>query len=102
MAHYHLRFHPDFVLELEKAIVYYNEQSRTIGTKFRAATKKQLTLIKKNPNTRSVRYDDIRFARIEKFPYAIHYSIDSDNNYVLVHSLLCDYQNADTHWKKRL
>jgi len=102
MALYHLRFHPHFVNELENAIAYYNAKSKTAGLRFRVATKKQLNLIKKNPGYRSVRYDDIRFARIEKFPYAIHYSIDAANKCVLVHSLSCDYQNPDVHWKKRL
>ncbi len=69
--------------------------------RFRASVKKQLTALKINPHTRTIRYDDIRFARIEKFPYAIHYSIDAGNKIVLVHSLLSDYQNPDTNWKKR-
>ena len=102
MRSFHLKFHPGFVHELETAIKYYNEQSGNLGKRFRSATQKQLTLLKKNPHTRSVRYDDIRFARIEKFPYAVHYSIDSTNNCVLVHSLLCDYQNPDIHWRKKL
>ena len=102
MALYYLRFHPGFIDELENAITYYNEQSKTIAAKFRGAVKKQLNLIKKNPLSRSVRYDDIRFARIDKFPYAIHYSIDIANNCVLAHSLICDYQNPNVHWKKRL
>jgi hypothetical protein len=97
-----LKFHPRFFDELEIAIAYYNELSKSTGLRFRSATKKQLGLLKKNPHTRSVRYDDIRFARIEKFPYAIHYSIDLANNRVLVHSLLCDFQNPDMHWQKRM
>lgn len=102
MPLYHLRFHPGFIKELENAVTYYNEQSKIAGTKFKAATKKQLNHIKKNPDTRSIRYDDIRFVRIDKFPYAIHYSIDKASNSVLIHSLLCDHQNPDTNWKKRM
>jgi len=101
MASYHLRFHPRFVNELENAIAHYNKQSKNIGARFKSAIKKQLTRIKINPHTRSVRYDDIRFARIEKFPHASHYSIDPTNNCVLAHSLLCDYQNPGIHWHKR-
>ena len=94
MSIFSLWFHPKFVVGLETAIGYYDERSKKIGDKFAAGVRKQLKLIKKNPYTRSVRYDNIRFARIEKFPYAIHYSIDVDNN-VVVHRILCDHQDAE-------
>jgi mRNA-degrading endonuclease RelE of RelBE toxin-antitoxin system len=102
MVLYTLRFHPRFLTELDGAITYYNKRSKSTDSRFRSAIKKQLDLLKKAPHTRSIRYDDVRFARIEKFPYAIHYSIDHANNCVLVHSLLCDYQDPDIFWQKRM
>jgi mRNA-degrading endonuclease RelE of RelBE toxin-antitoxin system len=102
MSLYRLKFHPDFVNELDAAINYYSEKSATIVKRFKQATKQQLTLLRKSPFTYSERYDDIRFARIAKFPYAIHYSIDPENKEVLVHAFLCDYQNPDAHWGKKL
>ena len=100
MVVYKLRFHPKFVQGLEEAIAYYAEQSNSAAVRFKAATKKQLKLVKKNPYSKAVRYDDVRFACIEKFPYSIHYSIDTDNNCVLVHRILCDYQNPVANWEK--
>lgn len=94
MALYSLKFHPDFVDELAYAIDYYNKQAPNLGKRFRYAVKKQLILLKKSPLIKSIRYDDIRLARIEKFPYAIHYFMDLTNNWVLVHSLTCDYQKS--------
>lgn len=96
-----LKFHPRFIDELESAITYYNGKSRIVGQKFKSATQKQLNVLKKAPRSKTIRYDDIRFARIEKYPYAIHYSIDTTENSVLVHSLLCDFQDPETHWGKR-
>jgi mRNA-degrading endonuclease RelE of RelBE toxin-antitoxin system len=100
MAGYKLRFHPRFVHELEAAISYYDDQSKKVGANFKSATNKQLKLIKKAPHSRSVRYDDVRFARIEKYPYAIHYSIDARNNCVLVYNILCDHRDPDVTWRK--
>ncbi len=102
MAVYLLRFHPGFVEELESAIAYYNNQSGSAAKRFKMATKKQLNILKKTPKLRTTRYDDIRFARIDKFPYAIHYSIDITQNCVLVHGLINDYQNPETYWRKKL
>src|ERR1035438_10396764 len=98
---YKLRFHPQFVQGLETAIAYYDAQSIKVGAKFKSATNKQLKLIKKNPHSRSIRYDNVRFARIDKFPYAIHYTIDTHNNCVLVHNIFCDYQDP-VSWGKML
>ena len=102
MAVYKLRFHPDFVGELELAIEYYNQQSKALGRRFKSAVKKQLVLTTQNPQARSIRYDNIRFARIERFPYAIHYSIDAAGVSVLVHSLLSDLQDPEANWKSKL
>ena len=102
MAPYKLRFHPQFVQGLENAIAYYASQSKNAAVKFKAATKKQLNLIKKNPYSKAVRYDDVRFACFVKFPYSIHFSIDLNDHCVLVHRILCDYQDSDTNWEKTL
>ena len=101
MSSFQTKVHPHFVVDLEEAINYYRGQSKVACAKFRSEIKRQLNQIKANPYTRSVRYDDIRFARIEKFPYTIHYSIDIFGNTVLVHSLICDHQDPDSNWHKR-
>ncbi len=98
MAAYKLRFHPKFVFDLSAAIAWYEEISNFTCTKFKSATNRQLKLIKKNPYSRSVRYDEIRFARIPKFPYAIHYSIDAESNSVLVYRLLSDSRDPAANW----
>ncbi len=98
---YKLKFHPKFIPELEVAIRYYEGQSVSAASKFRSAAKKQLNLIKKNPLTQTIRFDDIRFARLEQFPYAIHYSIDKINRWVLIHSLSSDYQDPRSNWQRR-
>ena len=99
MTAYKLRFHPQFVHELDVSIAYYEGHSKTAARKFRSATKKQLNIIKKNPYAMSIRYDDVRFIHIEKFPYSIHYSIDVINNCVLVYRILCDYRDPEVFWK---
>ncbi len=98
---YLLGFHPGFISELEKAILYYSSESGKLAEKFKIATRKQLTGLKRNPHLRAVRYADVRFARIEKFPYAIHYSIDDTRKEVYIYALLSDYQNPDSYHRKR-
>ena len=92
MMAYLLRFHPGFISEPEAAISYYNDHSPSLEGKFKVAKRKQLTTFKKNPHLKSVRYADVRFARIAKFSYAIHYSIDEPAKEVLIHALPSDHQ----------
>jgi len=100
MTRFHIKFTPESVTDLKNAIDYYSEQKEGLDNKFKANVRKQLILLKKNPYTRSIRFDQIRFARIEKFPYAIQYSIEPVNNIVIVHAILSDHQDPDTHQRR--
>ena len=101
MAKYKLVVTPESINEIQNAIDYYNEQQKGLGKIFYSEIKLQLNLITKNPFTRSIRYDDVRFALTHKFPYAIHYTIDETNKSITIQAILSDYQNPDTKWRKR-
>ncbi|MGQ7946725.1 type II toxin-antitoxin system RelE/ParE family toxin [Flavobacterium sp. WC2509] len=58
----------------EIALWYKNKQSES-GKKFTNAVKKEVSIIHKNPLLYQIRYDDVRIAFTEKFPYSIHFSI---------------------------
>ncbi len=63
---------------------------------FKQGVRKQLLSLKKSPLTRSVRYDDVRLARIERFPYALHFTVDYSLKSVYVIALLSDFQDVNT------
>jgi len=93
---YQLKFAPDTWDDVKNATEYYNRQQSGLGAKFRKEVSIQISAIKHNPYTRSVRYDNVRLAVIEKFPYSIHYTIN--DKIVVVHAILCDYRNPDAYW----
>jgi hypothetical protein len=102
MKSYKLKITPEAVQEIQQAIDYYNDARKGLGKIFYVALQKQFSLIKKRPHARSVRYDDVRFALLEKFPYAAHYTIDEQTHIIIIQAVLSDYQSPDTHWIKRL
>lgn len=61
----------------------------------------EIAAIKKNPFTRSLRYDTVRFAVVKKFPYAVHYTIDEFNNLIKIQAVLGFAQDADANWKMK-
>jgi plasmid stabilization system protein ParE len=56
----------------------YNLINNTLAKKFNSALKKEVAIIHKNPNLYQVRYDSLRMAKIDKFPYVIHFEIYSE------------------------
>ena len=101
MGSYKLKITPEAFQEIQKAIDYYNIRSKGLGKRFYLDLQAQFTLIKKNPFARSVRYDDVRFALLHRFPYAAHFTINEKIRTIIIQAVLSDYQDPETHWKKR-
>ena len=84
------------IKEIQNAIDYYNGQQQGLGKRFYSDLKRQFSAIKLNPFTRAIRYDEIRFAMLKKFPYAAHYNIEHHS--IIVLGVLSTHQNPDTSW----
>ncbi len=97
MPGYRLIFTPEAREDVLSAALYYDDQLPGLGKIFRGEVKRQLLLLKQNPYTRSVRYDNVRFAVTRKFPYSIHYTINE--RLVIIAAVLCDYRDHAEHWK---
>lgn len=61
--------------DIKETANWYNTKQKDLGKKFIKAIRKEAVKIKKNPLLYKVRYDNIRTALIEIFPYLIHFSI---------------------------
>ena len=70
-----LRFHPMVVDDLSRAINWYDERSRDLGDRFRAAVDVCLDAITHNPERFGMSYHDMRVARLSRFPYVITFRI---------------------------
>jgi len=92
---FQLIFTPEAKVDVKNAAVYYNDQLQGLGKRFKNEVKRQLALLKQNPFTRSVRYDNVSLAVIDKFPYSIHYTIDDKQ--VIIHAIICDYRNPSQY-----
>lgn len=92
------KFTPEAIQELQEAINYYNSQKAGLGKKFYLDIKNQINLICSNPFLKSIRYDDVRFALADKFPYAIHYTIVKEKNIIIIHAVFSNHQDPD-NWK---
>ena len=95
---YQLVFSPEAKTDVKSAAAYYDDKLPGLGKKFKNEVKRQLAQLKQNPYTRSIRYDSVRLAVIDKFPYSIHYT--TTERKVTIHAIICDYRNPAEYWVK--
>jgi plasmid stabilization system protein ParE len=76
----------------------YKLINKTLAEKFIFALKKEVVIIHKNPNLYQVRYDSLRMAKIDKFPYVIHFEIHSKN--IIINAIYHTSRDSKI-WKNR-
>ena len=99
MAKYTIVLTPRAIREIQAAIDYYDNQQIGLGKRFFTAFKKRLSIITRNPYIHAIRYDDIRFALIDKFPYSAHYNIEG--NKLIILGVLSMHQDPETSWIRK-
>jgi hypothetical protein len=82
--------------QIQNAIFYYNSKQKGLGKRFYLDLKHQLSSVRQHPFSRAIRYDNIRLAVLDKFPYAAHYNIE--NSLIIVHGVLSMFQDPETNW----
>jgi hypothetical protein len=71
-----LKIDIDAFKDIQEAIEWYELQLKGLGNRYKIQTIKSINSLKKNPFVFSIKYNDIRCRKIEKFPFLIHYIID--------------------------
>lgn len=101
MPRFKLSFSPESLKEIERVVIFYNDASTGLGTRFKKNLLTELAAIIQNPFTRSFRYDNVRFAVVKKFPYAAHYTIDEENLNIKIQGVFGFSQDTEANWKVR-
>jgi len=70
--------------DLQENIDWYNQKQSGLGSRFFKAVKEQIARIKKSPYTIAIRYEDVRCAKVKRFPYLVHFKIFQDTNIIKV------------------
>jgi len=75
-------FKPDAEQDVSKITKWYKSIKEELGSQFLEAIDIKVEFLKMNPKIYQVRYKETRFALLNGFPYAIHYTIEKNNVYV--------------------
>ena len=86
--------------DIQEAAKWYNKQQNGLGKRFTTEVREKVHFIRQNPKALNVRYDDVRTAVLNVFPFMIHFTIDEQNKTVIVSAVLHISRNPEL-WKKR-
>ena len=101
MAGYRVLYSPESLEEIKDVIDFYNKKSKGLGSRFKNNLLAEIKLIKTRPLSRSFRYDNVRFAVVDKFPYSAHYTVDEEEKLIKIQAVLAFAQNDKANWKLR-
>jgi toxin ParE1/3/4 len=77
---------PRAISDVQQAIDYYEEQQIGLGERFETLLNEHLVLLETNPMFR-IRYDNIRCLPVRNFPYMVHFTVDEDQQLVIVRAV---------------
>jgi plasmid stabilization system protein ParE len=84
--------------DIKEAADWYNSRQKGLGKKFTFQIRETLNLLKKTPYNSAIRYDDVRTAILNVFPFMIHYTIHKSNKQIIISAVLHTSRNPDL-WK---
>jgi plasmid stabilization system protein ParE len=86
--------------DIKEAAKWYNERQRGLGKRFTQHVRQKVKYVCQNPNAVAVRYDDTRTVVLDTFPYMIHFTVDHENNLIIISAVLSTHRDSET-WKER-
>jgi len=91
---------PEANADIKEAAGWYNDRQRRLGKRFTKHLRAKVKTIQRNPKSNRIRYDNVRTAVLNVFPFMIHYLIDEKNKIIIVTAVLHTSRNPDL-WNKR-
>ena len=86
--------------DVREAARWYDKQQNGLGKKFTAEVREKVHFIRQNPKASNIRYDEVRSAVLNVFPFMVHYTIDENNKTIIVSAVLHTSRNPDI-WKDK-
>ncbi len=93
MPSYKIFIDPEALQDIKDATDWYNEQLPGLGNSFQKQVKSQINALKKNALGYAIRYEDVRFVLVRKFPFLVHFVLNENQKRVEVIAVLHTSRN---------
>ena len=97
---FQLKIDTDALNDIQETFEWYEIQLKGLRLRYKNQAKKQINSLKKDPYLFSIKYNEIRCRKIDKFPFLIHYLINENTNSVTVFAVFHTSRNPEI-WNKR-
>jgi toxin ParE1/3/4 len=84
---------PPALIDIDEALNYYNSKVADLGYKFADEVENSIQAILRNPYAFSERYKNTRAKLLNKFPYLVMFSINYEEQTIIVLRVFNTYQN---------
>jgi plasmid stabilization system protein ParE len=86
--------------DIRDAALWYHKKQTGLGNRFISEVRIKVNFINENPMACAKKYDEVRTAVLNTFPFLIHYSIDEIQNTIVITAVLHTSRNPDI-WENR-
>jgi plasmid stabilization system protein ParE len=87
--------------DIKEAVNWYNKAQNGLGTRFLKNVKEKINSVAENPETIQIRYNYVRIAVVNTFPYTIHFQFNIQQNTILILGIFHTSKNPE-NWTERL
>ena len=94
-----LKIDVDALNDIQETSEWYEMQLKGLGLRYKTQVKKQINSLKKDPYLFSIKYNQIRCRKMEKFPFLIHYLINENTNSVTIFAVFHTSRSPEI-WKR--
>lgn len=81
--------------DIREAAKWYNKRQEGLGKRFTAEVREKVHFIRQNPETSIIRYDNVRTAVLNVFPFMVHYTVDKKIETVIISAVLHTSRNPE-------
>lgn len=86
--------------DIREAALWYNKRQIGLGKIFTAEVREKVHFVRQNPKVSNIRYDGVRTAILNVFPFMVHYTIEERNKTIIVSAVLHTSRDPEL-WEKR-
>ncbi len=88
--------------DIAEAARWYNSKREKLGKRFTLHVRQKINLLKQNPYVSANRYDEVRTAVLDVFPFMIHYIIDERQKLTVIVAVLHKSQSRFVEKRPRV
>ncbi|TKG92987.1 type II toxin-antitoxin system RelE/ParE family toxin [Puteibacter caeruleilacunae] len=85
---YKIRILPAAQQDIRTAAQWYNKRQKGLGKRFTTEVRNKVYFIQQFPNASNIRYNRIRTAVLNVFPFMIHYVVNDADQAIIITAVL--------------